>query len=51
LAAACADNRVHHLGTHFSRRLLLDLRAEPGPVIGWALAVPQRRGVVTQVLA
>jgi hypothetical protein len=21
LAAACADNRVHHLGTHFSRRL------------------------------
>jgi hypothetical protein len=31
LAAACADNRVHHWGTHFSRRLLLDLRAEPGP--------------------
>src|SRR6476469_6651083 len=30
LAAACADNRVHHLGTHFSRRLLLNLRAEPG---------------------
>ena len=29
LAAACADNRVHHLGTHFSRRLLQNLRAEP----------------------
>jgi hypothetical protein len=28
LPAACADNRVHHLGTHFSRRLLLNLRAE-----------------------
>src|SRR6476469_5556864 len=29
LAAACADNRVHHWGTHFSRRLLQNLRAEP----------------------
>jgi hypothetical protein len=38
------------LGTHFSRRLLLNLRAEPA-MKAWFLAVPQRRGVITQVLA
>jgi hypothetical protein len=34
LAAACADNRVHHLGTHFSRRFLQNLRAEPAEPCG-----------------